>query len=430
MSGVEVVVQAASRRRLLVLVAEQAAFPCAVALGGAAVLLVLGTDILHWFWPALLAGAAAAYAAVRIRRRILPSYRVAQMLDRRLGLNDSLATAWFLLSRDSIPRTTAASFQIEQAEHLAASVGTSDALPFTSRRRWVLAAALFALALALFTIRYARIESLSLHQPLIPVPGAASASSEAVFSPRLPSPDGSEMARRSGANRQSKHSGTTGATAGSSSGAESGKSAQQNQSVQLARVDGTHKSALGGHAASAPSLLRRMQEALASLAAGLRAHIGGKGGSGKEKQTESAQSLARPQTGHGRQGNRQRGSGAAAKQARKQAAGLRRAQTSARRGSQPRSGIGSRNGDKDVKRAQDLAAMGKLTEILGKRSADLTGDVTVRSAPGTAALRTPETGRLGRHKDLGGTIRRDQVPPIYRDYVKRYMEAVRTGMAR
>ncbi|MGH9608980.1 MAG: hypothetical protein ACRD34_04820, partial [Bryobacteraceae bacterium] len=294
MSGVEVVVQAASRRRLLVLVAEQAAFPCAVALGGAAVLLVLGTDILHWFWPALLAGAAAAYAAVRIRRRILPSYRVAQMLDRRLGLNDSLATAWFLLSRDSIPRTTAASFQIEQAEHLAASVGTSDALPFTSRRRWVLAAALFALALALFTIRYARIESLSLHQPLIPVPGAASASSEAVFSPRLPSPDGSEMARRSGANRQSKHSGTTGATAGSSSGAESGKSAQQNQSVQLARVDGTHKSALGGHAASAPSLLRRMQEALASLAAGLRAHIGGKGGSGKEKQTESAQSLARP----------------------------------------------------------------------------------------------------------------------------------------
>lgn len=416
--------QAASRRRLLLLAAEQAAFPCAVALGGAAVLLILGTDILDWFWPALLAGTAVAYAAVRIRRRILPSYRVAQMLDRRLGLNDSLATAWFLLSRDSIPRTAAASFQIEQAEQLAASVGTSDALPFTSRRRWVLAAALFALALALFTIRYARIESLSLHRPLIPVPGAALASSEAVFPPRLTSPDPSndrsKMAGRSGANRPSEHSGTAGTNAGSSSDVESGKSAQQNQRV----------SALGRHAAAAPSLLRRMQDAVAGLAAGLRAHIGGKGGSGKQKQTGSMQSLAGPQSAQGRQGNRQRGSNAMAKQAQKQATGFGRSQDSARRGSHPRSGIGSRNGDKDVKRAQDLAAMGKLTEILGKRSADLTGDVTVRSAPGTAALRTPETGRLGRHKDLGGTIRRDEIPPIYRDYVKRYMEAVRTGMAR
>lgn len=73
--------------------------------------------------------------------------------------------------------------------------------------------------------------------------------------------------------------------------------------------------------------------------------------------------------------------------------------------------------------------MGKLTEILGKRSADLTGDLTVQSAPGTATLRTPETGRVAQHQDLGGEIRRDQVPAMYRDYVKRYMEAVRNSPA-
>lgn len=73
--------------------------------------------------------------------------------------------------------------------------------------------------------------------------------------------------------------------------------------------------------------------------------------------------------------------------------------------------------------------MGKLTEIFGKRSADLTGDVTVQSAPGTAALRTRETGRITQHQDLGGEIRRDQVPAMYRDYVKRYMEAVRSSPA-
>ncbi|MGH9582754.1 MAG: hypothetical protein ACRD4O_07460, partial [Bryobacteraceae bacterium] len=97
--NVRAVVRSASRRWLWVLVFEHAAFPCAVGLAGAAILLILGTDILNWFWPVLLAGAAVVYAAFRIRRRMLPPYRVAQVLDRRLGLNDSLATAWFLLSR-------------------------------------------------------------------------------------------------------------------------------------------------------------------------------------------------------------------------------------------------------------------------------------------------------------------------------------------
>lgn len=73
--------------------------------------------------------------------------------------------------------------------------------------------------------------------------------------------------------------------------------------------------------------------------------------------------------------------------------------------------------------------MGKLTEILGKRSADLTGDMTVQSVAGTTALQTPDTGRLARHEDLGGEIRRDEVPPIYRDYVERYMERIRENPA-
>lgn len=73
--------------------------------------------------------------------------------------------------------------------------------------------------------------------------------------------------------------------------------------------------------------------------------------------------------------------------------------------------------------------MGKLTEILGKRSAGLTGDMTVQSVAGTTALQTPDTGRLARHEDPGGEIRRDEVPPLYRDYVERYMEQIRQNAA-
>jgi hypothetical protein len=386
-----------------------------VALAGAAVLLVLGTDLLDWFWPALLAGAAVAYALIRIRRRMLPAYRVAQLLDRKLGLNDSLATAWFLLSRDDGPQTAAAAFQIEQAERTALSIQPSAALPFAAQRKWIPTAVLLALALTLLTIRYSRIETLSLRPPLLPAPGAVLQNPETRFSSHLRRPDHSKMGSRAGANRQSGHSGPASTKAGSSAGAESGQSMQQNRRASV----------LGAHGKASQSFLRRIRDALAGLAANLRAHIGGKRTSDKNKKTETPQSLAGSQTARGRQGNRQ----ASAKQARSQAAGLRRSQTSARRGSQPRSGIGSRNGDKGLKRAQELAAMGKLTEILGKRSADLTGDLTVQSAPGMAALRTPETGRLAQHQNLGGEIRRDQVPAMYRDYVKRYMEAVRNSPA-
>jgi hypothetical protein len=43
---------------------------------------------------------------------------------------------------------------------------------------------------------------------------------------------------------------------------------------------------------------------------------------------------------------------------------------------QPGSGIGSQDGDKGIKNAEQLAAMGKLSEILGKRSATISGEAT------------------------------------------------------
>jgi len=66
--------------------------------------------------------------------------------------------------------------------------------------------------------------------------------------------------------------------------------------------------------------------------------------------------------------------------------------------------------------------MGKLAEIIGKRSADLTGSVTLVAAP--APLLTPDSHQVAEHQNSGGEIHRDEIPPLYREYVRHYMEEV------
>ena len=77
---------------------------------------------------------------------------------------------------------------------------------------------------------------------------------------------------------------------------------------------------------------------------------------------------------------------------------------------QPGSGIGSQDGAKDIKLAEQLAAMGKISEILGKRSANLTGEATVEAQSTTQELHTPYAQRRAEHTEGGAEIGRDEVP--------------------
>ena len=69
--------------------------------------------------------------------------------------------------------------------------------------------------------------------------------------------------------------------------------------------------------------------------------------------------------------------------------------------------------------------MGKLAEIIGKRSASLTGDIMVETSSGNQQLKTAYSQRLGHHADLGGEINRDQIPLADQQYIREYMELVR-----
>jgi hypothetical protein len=92
---------------------------------------------------------------------------------------------------------------------------------------------------------------------------------------------------------------------------------------------------------------------------------------------------------------------------------------------QPGSGIGSQDGDKNIRQAEQLAAMGKISEIIGKRSANLTGEATVEVQSTSQQLRTPYAPRGAEHSQGGAEIGRDEIPVALQTYVERYFEQVR-----
>ena len=91
----------------------------------------------------------------------------------------------------------------------------------------------------------------------------------------------------------------------------------------------------------------------------------------------------------------------------------------------PGSGAGKQDGAKDAKLAEQLAAMGKISEIIGKRSANVTGEVTVEVTSAKQPLRTPYSDGKASHGEGGGEINRDEVPAAFQEYVQQYFEQVR-----
>jgi hypothetical protein len=82
-----------------------------------------------------------------------------------------------------------------------------------------------------------------------------------------------------------------------------------------------------------------------------------------------------------------------------------------------------------VKLAEQLAAMGKISEIIGKRAANVSGELTVEVENSNQQLRTPYAQRDAQHIQAGGEINRDEVPVALQAYVQQYFEQVRKQAA-
>jgi hypothetical protein len=490
-SQVEAVVEQAWRRRTLVLIVEQLAIAVILVMGGAALMMLLGTQILAGYWLVALALVGIGVAVSRVKNRLSDRYRLAQLLDRRLQLSDTLSTAWYLRSHPEI-QDQASTFQVSSAEQTALGVMPETVLPFTGGRLWVVAGIAFALSLGLFTVRYLVTESMSLKQSIIPLRIAdvfeyIEKKRAEISGPKNELADAGSHAdapsgqKRAEGERTKKEGNAPGSEAkgASSDQAAANKSADQTQSPeaqgskasdgQSGKPDSSvkDKEQAGEKSASASEksdstpgengskepkndsppnangLMDKMKDALSNMMSKIRPNTGaqkpaagsqqnqkgaedqkgadqqpGKDQNGDQQQSARNQQMAQEQNADGQQ----QGQSAEKAQA---SHGKDAQQGSDKKGSDAHSGAGHSDGEKDVKQAEQAKAMGKLAEIIGKRSATVSGDMTVETPSGKQRLQTEYTHAVGHHADLGGEINRDQVPVEDQQYVREYMELAR-----
>jgi hypothetical protein len=467
---------------------EQLALALSIVFGGGILMLLVGTQILSWYWLLLLGIGGLALAAWRIRARMLELYRVAQILDQRLQLNDSLSTAWFLLSRVEYREHPLARLEVERAEELARSVDPARAFPFTGQRLWALSGALCAVVFGLFAVRYLVTSSLSLRPPLVaihfgsvferlekslsaenhvlrPADSLDRRQANASNSADPQQNDAHSELLGSDGSKTGKPDGASASDAASQPGDAKGEKQAEDGQSQSKEASASSAQSTPGNQAEQPSgnesstqqtpntkeqnanaqqssggLMDKMKDALSSLMAKMRPDarsqksaqnsepsnedqkLGGQTSTAKDQQNQS-------QNAHGEQSNEQQNSqGQAQGQTVEKAEstqGRNSAESPDKRTSDAHSGIGRQDGDKDVKEAEQLQAMGKLAEIIGKRSASVTGEMMVETPSGKQHLKTEYSQRMGRHSDLGGEINRDEIPLIYQQYIREYMEQVR-----
>ena len=191
-------------------------------------------------------------------------------------------------------------------------------------------------------------------------------------------------------------------------------------------------------------LIRKLEDAFANLLAKLK--IPPMAGEGRRTSEQSVAEGANPENREGHNSRQTAGAPegegrlSADPQGNRASEGARQAQAGRGEGAdqsseqagqeQAQSGIGSKDGAKDIKAQQQAEAMGKLSEILGRRAENIKGEVLIEVSSGDQGLLTPYSDRAAGHREAGGQIHRDEVPLVYHEYLQRYFEQVRKPDAR
>ena len=467
-------------------------------MAGFILLLIAGTQILDWPVLVAITIATLALGAYKIVRRIPSSYAIAQLVDRRLSLADSLSTALFFSEAGKQVSENMRLGQREQAERAAETADLERALPFAVPRAAYALAALGVVASGLFALRYGFTRTLDLRTPLARIVmenfggstpeeaalrnGSRKARPDApkpigltlpegdpnTPQPLDPAPDSAldtvgvpdavndplqknqaQATVKTESNGSEKAEGDQGDSE-TSEGADAGSADSQPGGPQSATNGKPAEAPKGGKPESAStdansSLMSKLRDAMSNLLSKMQKQ----NGSGSQRQASAGQNAQKP--GSQRAGQQQNGApgqgqqqnngqesadaesqqagaeGKDGKNSQAQAGGHSADQKGA---NQPGSGIGRQDGDKDVKLAEQAAAMGKISEIIGKRSASMTGEITVEVPSSQQKLQTPYSQSNATHSDAGGDISRDEVPEILQQYVQQYFEQVRKQASR
>jgi hypothetical protein len=472
-SLIDAVIRSSRRRSVLVAAVEHLAFAMGAFLASTALLLILGTQIFEWYWLVLISVIGIAVAGWRLRRAVFDRYRIAQLVDKRLQLNDSLSTACFLLLAPDWHEKPAARYQIAYAGELVSRVEVRRAFPYGGQRAWAATAILAVTVFSLFALRYYVKSSLNLRPSLLPLQFSSALERWTTFergerSGSTSSADhglagalGERGAREASAGREVQPSAhipqaveTSGAATGSGtqqagndeSGdeqARDGKADSRSAGDQNGPQSGSKETSdadqqQNGDQSQTSSLMSRMRDALSSLVAKMRQNTAAQSqardsqnapsdqkerGQAAPPNDESAGSQsAKDQAG--REGSEQQAQEAKAIETPQSSQGGTADEAAQNDGHDRQSGAGHQEGQKQLKEAEQLKAMGKLAEIIGKRSANLTGDISVETPSTQQQLQTQYSNHVAHHTDSGGQIHRDEIPPEYEQYVRDYMERV------
>jgi hypothetical protein len=480
-------VRRARRRILMNEAVRYAAYAVSAALASLILLLLAGTQILAWAWLVLLPVLTLAVGAYLTWRRAPSEYQAAQRVDRSLQLADALSTALFFAGSGKTGDMQRA--QWAQAEHIAAGVDPRRAIPLRMPRA-LYGAAVLALAVgSLFALRYGLARRLDLRAPLARIvqdrlgytaarQAARDLRKPAVRDPRHPdepgfSPDDSGQKTRGELDAAPESALDTVEVPDADNKAASTRPANA-KLAQSTQLEGEQKKGDEPEGVSANPNDQQSADGRQGPSPGAQSKSG-KQGQGDDKQNSgnsaensgllgkfrdamsSLMNRMRPQQAGAQNGAQQKGqSGNSGQKGQKgqqpadgQHADAKDAQPgedsqdaqTAQSGSpgesgqqpatkQPGSGIGRQDGSKDVKLAEQLAAMGKISEIIGKRAANVTGELTVEVENSHQQLRTPYAQRDAHHAQAGAEINRDEVPVALQPYVQQYLEQVRKQAAK
>jgi hypothetical protein len=462
---------------------SQGAYAAVAILVAVILLLLFGTRILDWRWLLVVGALAAAFTWLRARRRLPSPYAAAQVVDRRLELADTISTAVYFQQEPS-RRVSAPvrQFQLERANQLCASVDLRRAVPYTMPRGVYPVAVLVLVAGSLFALRYGLMGRLDLQPPLAhvlqqqlgwnertEVAGNKQPPRQAPNQPddaaSLNDPDRSQSVQPdTGANDASDATNDSSAEKNAPAGSDAKKdgnragksSADEDQDARAesspaqsdeksGREEGKadRKQPSGGKPEAGTSgenssLMNKAKDLLQNLLSSLKPP---NNNPGNQQQSDANN---QPGKGQPRQQNDKSGQQQASGQKGDQSEGQQgeegqdqqdqsqqgNGKNDARQASkQPGSGAGNQDGDKRIKQAADLAAMGKITEILGKRSASLTGEATVVVQSTSQQLRTPYAPGAAQHGQSGGEINRDEIPAAIAPFVQEYFRQARKPAA-
>jgi hypothetical protein len=463
-----------ARRRLLYnqLLSQGVIAVCA-ALSAFILLLVLGTEILNWYWVILIPAVTFAVALYRVRKQVPPLYVSAQIVDRRMHLADALSTAiYFNTEGASWAPAEIRRRQLDQAEQIAVGLDVRRAIPFTLPRSIYAMVALILVASSLFALRYGLTRRLDLTAPMARIlqdalgldrPQKASVPERKNLRPgEIPQDDNDSPLEAQNPQDDQNQAGDP--LEESNDQNNSAKPTEKNSKDQDAKADGNNgddqqnqgqerasddensnrpgdakdsqNQQSGGkdsNSSNSSSLLSKMRDAVQNLLSSMKQQPSGNNAQQQQQQASQQNSKQKGQQNAGKQqkGEKANGQAGGEEQDPDLSNESQQAENSPGQGNdaqpsnkQPGGGVGNRDGAKDLKQAEQLAAMGKISQIIGKRSANLSGEATVEVQSTVQQLRTAYADRSAQHTDAGGEIGRDEIPAALESYVEQYFEQV------